>query len=108
LRRALFAIKNNATGHCNRRVLQNQLIFVNLKRREKFMQPILQRTVGVVCLVIGILLLVHGHDIAQSLGEQVRQFSPFGPSNRSTYFYIAGAVLGIFGLSQIIWPARPK
>jgi TRAP-type C4-dicarboxylate transport system permease small subunit len=72
------------------------------------MQQYLQRTVGLICLVIGILLLVHGHDIAQSLGEQVRQVLPIAPSNRSTYFYIAGAALGIFGISQIIWPAKPK
>ncbi|HEX3625328.1 MAG TPA: DUF3185 family protein [Verrucomicrobiae bacterium] len=72
------------------------------------MQSYLQRIAGVICLVIGVLLLVHGHDIARSVGEQVRQYSPFGPSNRSTYFYIAGAVLAIFGASQIIWPAKPK
>lgn len=72
------------------------------------MQQYLQRTVGVICLVIGILLLVHAHDIARSFGEHVRQYVPMAPSDRATYFYIAGAALGIFGASQIIWPAKPK
>lgn len=72
------------------------------------MQPVLQRTIGVICLVIGILLLIHGHDIAQSIGSQVQQVFTGAPSNRSTYFYIAGAALTIFGASQIIWPAKPK
>jgi uncharacterized membrane protein len=72
------------------------------------MQQYLQRTFGVICLVIGILLMIHGHDIARSFGEQVRQVLPMAPSNRSTYFYIAGVVLAIFGASQIIWPAKPK
>ncbi|MGH8024850.1 MAG: DUF3185 family protein, partial [Limisphaerales bacterium] len=68
----------------------------------------LQRIIGLVCLAIGIALMVHGHDLARSLGEQVRQILPIAPSSRSTYFYIAGVALGIFGASQIIWPARPK
>ncbi|HEV2456663.1 MAG TPA: DUF3185 family protein [Verrucomicrobiae bacterium] len=72
------------------------------------MQPYLQRTVGVICLAIGIMLLIHGHDMARSLGSQVQQVFTGAPSDRSTYFYIAGAALTIFGASQIIWPARPK
>lgn len=67
-----------------------------------------QRIIGVICLVIGILLLVRGHDMAQSIGSQVRQVFTGAPTNRSTYFYIAGIILAIFGASQIIWPARPK
>jgi uncharacterized membrane protein len=88
--------------------LQNEQRFVNLKHQEALMQQYLQRIIGLICLVIGIVLLVHGHDIAQSIGEQVRQVLPMTPSNRSTYFYIAGAALTIFGASQLIWPARPK
>jgi hypothetical protein len=72
------------------------------------MQPYFQRIIGVICLVIGILLLIHGHDIAQSIGSQVQQVFTGAPSNRSTYFYIGGAALTIFGASQIIWPAKPK
>jgi uncharacterized membrane protein len=72
------------------------------------MQPVLQRTIGLICLVIGVLLLVHGHDIARSIGSQVQQVFTGAPSNRSTYFYIAGVALAIFGASQIVWPAKPK
>jgi hypothetical protein len=72
------------------------------------MQPYLQRTVGVICLAIGIMLLIHGHDMARSIGSQVQQVFTGAPSDRSTYFYIAGAALTIFGASQIIWPGRPK
>jgi Protein of unknown function (DUF3185) len=72
------------------------------------MQSYLQRLIGLICLVIGIILIYHAHDVAQTLGEQVRRLSPWGPSNRSTYFYIAGVVLAIFGASQIVWPAKPK
>ncbi len=67
-----------------------------------------QRIIGVICLIIGIVLLVRGHEMAESLGSQVRQVFTGAPSNRSTYFYIAGIALAIFGASQIVWPARPK
>jgi len=72
------------------------------------MQPYLQRTIGFICLVIGIVLLVQGHNMAQSIGSQVQQAFTGAPSNRSTYFYIAGICLTVFGVSQIFWPAKPK
>ena len=72
------------------------------------MQQYMQRIIGVICLIIGIILLVRGHDMAQSIGSQVQQAFTGAPSNRSTYFYIAGVALAIFGASQIVWPARPK
>jgi uncharacterized membrane protein len=67
-----------------------------------------QRIIGVVCLIIGIVLLMRGHDMAQSIGSQVQQVWSGAPSNRSTYFYIAGIALTIFGVSQIVWPAKAK
>lgn len=72
------------------------------------MQQYMQRVVGIICLIIGIILLVRGHDMAQSLGSQVQQAFTGAPSDRSTYFYIAGVVLTIFGASQIVWPAKPR
>jgi uncharacterized membrane protein len=72
------------------------------------MQPYVQRVLGLICLVVGIILLVRGHDMAQSLGSQVNQIINGAPSNRATYFYIAGVALTIFGVSQLIWPARPR
>ena len=72
------------------------------------MQRYMQRVIGVICLVVGIVLLVRGHDMAQSIGSQVQQVFTGSPSNRSTYFYIAGIALTIFGASQIFWPARSK
>jgi hypothetical protein len=72
------------------------------------MQQHMQRVLGVISLIIGIILLVRGHDMAQSIGGQAQQLFTGAPSNRSTYFYIGGIALTIFGLSQIVWPARPK
>jgi uncharacterized membrane protein len=67
-----------------------------------------QRIIGVICLIVGIILLVRGHDMAESIGSQMQQAFTGAPTNRSTYFYIAGIALTIFGASQIVWPAKPK
>jgi len=67
-----------------------------------------QRIIGIICLIAGIILLVRAHDMAQSLGSQVRQVFTGAPTDRSTYFYIAGVALTIFGMSQILWPAKAK
>ena len=67
-----------------------------------------QRIIGVICLIAGIILLVRGHDMAESIGSQMKQAFTGAPTNRSTYFYIAGVALTVFGLSQIVWPAKPK
>jgi uncharacterized membrane protein len=72
------------------------------------MQPYMQKTIGVICLIIGVILLVRGHDMAQSIGSQVQQAFTGAPTDRSTYYYIGGVILLVFGASQIVWPARSK
>lgn len=63
----------------------------------------MNRIVGIVCLVVGIMLLVWGHDTANALNSQVKNIFTGTPTDRAMYFYIGGAALGIFGLFQIIW-----
>jgi drug/metabolite transporter (DMT)-like permease len=68
----------------------------------------MQKIIGIICLAIGVLLLVWGHDITQSVDSQVKQIFTGAPVNRATYYYIAGIALGLFGLFQIFWPAKLK
>jgi hypothetical protein len=68
----------------------------------------MQKIIGVISLVIGVLLLAWGHNIAKSLDSQVKQLFTGAPTDRAAYFYIAGAALGLFGLFQIFWPAKSK
>lgn len=68
----------------------------------------MQKFIGVIALVIGILLLVWGHNMAQSIGSQVQQLFTGAPENRVTYFYIAGVALALFGLFQLFWPGKSK
>ena len=68
----------------------------------------MHRIIGVICLVIGVLLLVWGHDITKSVDSQVKQLFTGAPTDRATYYYIAGTALGLFGLFQIFWPKKLK
>lgn len=66
----------------------------------------LQKTIGVICLVGGTLLVSWAYHHAQSLeGEVHRIFTPSN-QNRLTWAYVAGAVLCTVGLFQIYTPKK--
>ncbi len=61
----------------------------------------LQKTIGIVCLVGGTLLLSWGYQTSRSLqGEVHRIFTPAN-QNHITWAYVGGAVLCTVGLFQI-------
>jgi len=68
----------------------------------------MKKIIGVISLVIGVLLLVWGHKISQSVNSQIHELFTGAPTDRATYYYIAGAALGIYGLFQILWPGKAK
>jgi len=72
------------------------------------MQKTMQIVVGLIALIIGVFLLVRGHDMAQSIGGQVQQAFTGAPSNRQTYFYVGGIALTIYGAAQIIFGVKSK
>ena len=68
----------------------------------------MQKIIGVICLVLGVLLLVWGHNIARSVDSEVKQVFTGAPTDRATYYYIAGTALGLYGLFQVFWPVKLK
>ena len=66
----------------------------------------MQKISGVICLVIGIVLLLRGHDIANSVGSQVRQIFTGSPTDRAMHFYTGGLVLAILGVALIFWKRK--
>lgn len=68
----------------------------------------LEVTIGVICLVAGIIFLMRAHDMAHAIGEQVQQAFTGAPSNRATYFQIAGWALTIFGAVEILLAFKSK
>lgn len=57
----------------------------------------MKKGVGVICLVGGVLVLVWGHGIAQSLGSRVVQAFTGSPPERAIHIYAAGTVLVLVG-----------
>lgn len=68
----------------------------------------MQKVIGVICLVIGVILIVRAHDMAKSIGSQANQIIHGTPGNQVTYYYIGGIVLAVFGVSQLVWPGKPR
>jgi len=68
----------------------------------------MQRIIGIIALAIGIMLLVWGHNTAQSLDSQVKNIFTGMPTDRAMYFYIGGVALVIYGAFQIPWPWKKK
>jgi ABC-type Mn2+/Zn2+ transport system permease subunit len=68
----------------------------------------MKRIIGVICLVIGIILLVRAHAMAHAIGDQAQQIFTGAPSNRTTYFQIAGVALTIFGAVYAVLPGKSK
>jgi hypothetical protein len=66
----------------------------------------MQKISGVICLVIGIVLLLRGHNIAHSVGSQVRQIFTGSPTDRAIHFYIGGLALAILGVALIFWKRK--
>ena len=66
----------------------------------------MQKIAGVICLVVGIILLLWGHNIANSVGSQVQQIFTGSPTDRAMHFYIGGLVLAILGVALIFWKRK--
>jgi hypothetical protein len=66
----------------------------------------MQKLIGVICLVVGILLIVWGHNMAQSVGGQLQDVFTGSPGDKPMYLYIGGAILCIVGLFRLLWKTR--
>jgi predicted metal-binding membrane protein len=61
----------------------------------------MQKTVGVTCLVAGVLLIVWGHSVSESVGGQLQKAFTGSPGDKPLWLYVSGAVLSVLGLYQI-------
>jgi type II secretory pathway component PulM len=65
-----------------------------------------QKIIGVISLVIGVLLLVWGHNMAQSIGGQLQNTFTGSPGDKPMYLYVGGAVLCAVGVFQLFWKRK--
>lgn len=61
----------------------------------------MQKGIGIICVVVGVLLIVWGHNMAHSVGGQLQQVFTGSPGDKPMWLYISGGVLGALGLFQV-------
>jgi hypothetical protein len=66
----------------------------------------MQKIIGILCVIGGVLLLVWGHNLAQSIGGQLQNIFVGSPGDKAMHLYIGGAVLGLFGVFLIFWKRK--
>ena len=52
----------------------------------------MNKIIGVILIVVGVVLLVRGHDMSQSLNSQIKNIFTGAPTNKIMYYYLGGAV----------------
>jgi uncharacterized membrane protein len=60
----------------------------------------MHKIIGVILLVLGIYLLLRGHDVSRSLASQFRHLTNGSASARETYYFLGGALACAVGLVE--------
>ena len=67
----------------------------------------MHKIIGVILLVVGVFLLIQGHDLARSVGSQFKNLFTGSPPTKVTYYYLGGALCCAVGLvSAFFWPLK--
>jgi hypothetical protein len=63
----------------------------------------MRKGIGVICVVLGVLLMVKGHDVGLSLASQMKLTFVGAPVDEAIKLYLTGIGTGLFGLLLIFW-----
>jgi uncharacterized membrane protein len=66
----------------------------------------MHKIIGAILLVVGVFLLIRGHDLSQSVNSQVKNLFTGSPPDKVTYFYLGGAICCAVGLVEIFRPSK--
>lgn len=66
----------------------------------------MRKGVGVICIVFSVLLMVKGHDVANSLASRLRLVLVGAPVEAALKLYLTGIGLGLFGLLLVFWKKK--
>jgi len=61
----------------------------------------MKKAMGVVCLVAGVLLLVWGYNLSQSVSGQFQRLFTGSPGDKAMWLHVGGLVLCAAGVFQI-------
>lgn len=60
----------------------------------------MHKIIGAVLVVVGVFLLMQGHDVARSLNSQFKDLLTGAPAKQVTYYYLGGAICCAIGLVE--------
>ena len=66
----------------------------------------MQKVSGLICLVVGGLLIYWGYNMAHAVGSQINNIVTGSPGDKPMLLYIGGAILVIVGLGQVVWRGK--
>ena len=67
----------------------------------------MNKIIGAIVVVVGIFLLVKGHDISRSVNSQVKNLFTGSPTDKVTYYYLGGAICCATGaILALFWPSK--
>jgi nitrate reductase gamma subunit len=61
----------------------------------------MNKVIGAICLGAGIVLLVWGHNVSQSVDSEVKNLFTGSPTDKAMYLYLGGGVLLAVGIVQL-------
>jgi len=66
----------------------------------------MQKGIGIICVVVGVLLIVKGHDVGNSIASQLKRTLVGAPVDEAMRLYLTGLGLGLFGLLLVFWKRK--
>jgi len=66
----------------------------------------MRKGIGVICIIIGVLLIVKGHDVGGSFASRMKLTFVGAPVDEAMKLYLAGTGTGLFGLLLVFWKGK--
>ena len=60
----------------------------------------MHKVIGVILLVVGVFLLLQGHDLSRALNSRFLNLFTGSPSQRATYYFLGGGICCAVGLVE--------
>jgi hypothetical protein len=61
---------------------------------------------GLICLVVGALLIYWGYNLSQAVGAKINNLINGSPGDKPMLLYIGGAILVLAGCGQVAWKGK--
>lgn len=66
----------------------------------------MQKIPGLVCLVVGGILIYWGYNMSQAVGSKLNNLVNGSPGDKPMLLYIGGAILVLVGIGQVAWKRK--